>query len=159
MNRGLPIAFSFRLQSENILCCGDHVSWHASLDGSDSRLQHMLMAEVYPIRARQLIHCVHAVTFHRFILACLCSRPQCSNALFSSLLKQKKSSLFVEGPFKLLTLLYLPRRIRNSATLTHHSEKSLLYRSSVFAWKSFRCDRMQARLSYLPFSMHPRISI
>lgn len=32
-------------QSENILCCGDHVSWHAPLDGSDSRLQHMLMAE------------------------------------------------------------------------------------------------------------------
>lgn len=32
-------------QSENILCCGDHVSWHAPLDGSDSRIQHMLMAE------------------------------------------------------------------------------------------------------------------
>lgn len=24
---------------------GDHVSWHKSLDGSDSRLHHMLMAE------------------------------------------------------------------------------------------------------------------
>lgn len=32
-------------QSENILCCGDHVSWHAPLDASESRIQHMLMAE------------------------------------------------------------------------------------------------------------------
>ncbi|XP_059476164.1 suppressor of fused homolog [Neocloeon triangulifer] len=31
-------------QSENMLCAGDHVSWHAALDGSESRLQHMLMA-------------------------------------------------------------------------------------------------------------------
>lgn len=32
-------------QSENILCSGDHVSWHAPLDGSESRIQHMLMTE------------------------------------------------------------------------------------------------------------------
>ncbi|CAI9717818.1 suppressor of fused homolog [Octopus vulgaris] len=32
-------------QSENILCSGDHVSWHAPLDGSESRVQHMLMTE------------------------------------------------------------------------------------------------------------------
>lgn len=29
---------------ENMLCAGDHVSWHSALDGSESRLQHMLMA-------------------------------------------------------------------------------------------------------------------
>ena len=31
--------------SENMLCCGDHVSWNAPLDGGDSRLQHMLLAQ------------------------------------------------------------------------------------------------------------------
>lgn len=32
-------------QSENILCAGDHVSWHCPLDNSESRIQHMLMTE------------------------------------------------------------------------------------------------------------------
>lgn len=32
-------------QSENTLCAGDHVSWHCSLDNSESRIQHMLMTE------------------------------------------------------------------------------------------------------------------
>lgn len=31
--------------SDNILQGGDHVSWHAPLDQTDSRIQHMLMAE------------------------------------------------------------------------------------------------------------------
>jgi len=31
--------------SDNTLCPGDHVSWHCSLDSSDSRIQHMLMTE------------------------------------------------------------------------------------------------------------------
>jgi suppressor of fused-like protein len=31
--------------SDNTLCPGDHVSWHSSLDKSDSRIQHMLMTE------------------------------------------------------------------------------------------------------------------
>ena len=31
--------------SENVLCSGDHVSWHTPLDGSESRIQHMLMTE------------------------------------------------------------------------------------------------------------------
>ena len=32
-------------QSENTLCMGDHIPWSTSLDGSESRIQHMLMAE------------------------------------------------------------------------------------------------------------------
>lgn len=32
-------------QSENTLCSGDHVPWHAPLDGTESRVQHMLMCE------------------------------------------------------------------------------------------------------------------
>ncbi|XP_003382357.1 PREDICTED: suppressor of fused homolog [Amphimedon queenslandica] len=31
-------------QSDNVLCVGDHISWHTSLDNSDSRIQHMLLA-------------------------------------------------------------------------------------------------------------------
>lgn len=31
-------------QSGNTLCAGDHVSWHCALDNSESRIQHMLMA-------------------------------------------------------------------------------------------------------------------
>ncbi|XP_022661750.1 suppressor of fused homolog [Varroa destructor] len=31
------------IQSDNILCNGDHVSWHCPLDNSESRIQHMLM--------------------------------------------------------------------------------------------------------------------
>ena len=31
--------------SENMLCCGDHVSWNTPLDGGDSRLQHMLLTQ------------------------------------------------------------------------------------------------------------------
>jgi len=30
--------------SGNSLCPGDHIPWRRSLDGSDSRIQHMLMA-------------------------------------------------------------------------------------------------------------------
>ena len=37
-----PYSMNF---SDNILCNGDHVSWHTPLDGSESRLQHMLMTE------------------------------------------------------------------------------------------------------------------
>ena len=32
-------------QSENVLCGGDHISWHSPLDREDSRLQHMLLTE------------------------------------------------------------------------------------------------------------------
>lgn len=32
-------------QSENTLCAGDHIPWYASLDGSESRIQHMMMTE------------------------------------------------------------------------------------------------------------------
>ncbi|KAI2797402.1 hypothetical protein BLOT_015496 [Blomia tropicalis] len=32
-------------QTSNILCTGDHVSWHCPLDNSESRIQHMLMTE------------------------------------------------------------------------------------------------------------------
>ncbi|XP_049804472.1 suppressor of fused homolog [Schistocerca nitens] len=32
-------------QSDNVLCAGDHVSWHCALDGSESRIQHMLMTQ------------------------------------------------------------------------------------------------------------------
>ncbi|KAK2175561.1 hypothetical protein NP493_726g01043 [Ridgeia piscesae] len=32
-------------KSENSLCVGDHVPWHSSLDGSESRIQHMLMTD------------------------------------------------------------------------------------------------------------------
>ncbi|XP_032808399.2 suppressor of fused homolog [Petromyzon marinus] len=41
-------------QSENTLCAGDHVSWHVPLDGSESRLQHMLVApepQLQPLRS------------------------------------------------------------------------------------------------------------
>ena len=30
--------------SGNMLCIGDHISWHAALDQQESRLQHMLLA-------------------------------------------------------------------------------------------------------------------
>ncbi|XP_069139954.1 suppressor of fused homolog [Argopecten irradians] len=32
-------------QTENVLFRGDHIPWHMPLDGSESRIQHMLMAE------------------------------------------------------------------------------------------------------------------
>lgn len=35
----------FPCDTENILYSGDHVPWHMPLDGSESRIQHMLMAE------------------------------------------------------------------------------------------------------------------
>ena len=30
---------------DNLLCPGDHISWHKPLDGSESRVQHMLLIE------------------------------------------------------------------------------------------------------------------
>ena len=30
---------------DNLLCPGDHISWHKPLDGSESRIQHMLLME------------------------------------------------------------------------------------------------------------------
>lgn len=32
-------------QTGNVLCDGDHVSWHCPLDNSESRIEHMLMME------------------------------------------------------------------------------------------------------------------
>lgn len=32
-------------QTGNVLCAGDHVSWHCPLDNSESRIEHMLMTE------------------------------------------------------------------------------------------------------------------
>ena len=32
-------------QSENILCIGDHISWHSPLDRGDSCIQHMLLTQ------------------------------------------------------------------------------------------------------------------
>ncbi|MPC61273.1 Suppressor of fused [Portunus trituberculatus] len=37
--------FLWSKELESILCVGDHVSWHCPLDNSESRVQHMLMAE------------------------------------------------------------------------------------------------------------------
>lgn len=31
--------------AENTLCAGDHIPWYAPLDGSESRIQHMMMTE------------------------------------------------------------------------------------------------------------------
>ena len=31
--------------SENLVYSGDHIPWHIPLDGSESRIQHMLMSE------------------------------------------------------------------------------------------------------------------
>ena len=59
-------------QSENILCCGDHVSWHAPLDGSDSRLQHMLMAEVH----------LYVVSMHSILSLFICTLRLYSNFPF-----------------------------------------------------------------------------
>ncbi|PIK55464.1 suppressor of fused-like protein [Apostichopus japonicus] len=43
-------------QSENTLCSGDHVPWHASLDNSESRIQHMLMCEDPQLQTIQTPH-------------------------------------------------------------------------------------------------------
>lgn len=37
--------------SENMLCCGDHISWHSPLDRGDSRLQHMLLTQDPQLKA------------------------------------------------------------------------------------------------------------
>jgi hypothetical protein len=41
----VAIMMVFFVRAENVLCSGDHVSWHNPLDGSESRVQHMLMTE------------------------------------------------------------------------------------------------------------------
>ena len=42
--------YHFNVIVENTLCSGDHVSWHSSLDGSESRIQHMLMTEDFQLQ-------------------------------------------------------------------------------------------------------------
>ncbi|ELU09419.1 hypothetical protein CAPTEDRAFT_156783 [Capitella teleta] len=55
-------------QSENTLCVGDHVPWHSPLDGSESRIQHMLMTEDPQLR------CINSpfgtVTFVQIVGVC-----------------------------------------------------------------------------------------
>lgn len=38
-------------KSENMLCCGDHISWHSPLDRGESRLQHMLLVQDPQLKA------------------------------------------------------------------------------------------------------------
>lgn len=56
-------------QSENILCSGDHVSWHCSLDNSESRIQHMLMTE--DPQLGQTMTPFGSVTFIQIVGVCL----------------------------------------------------------------------------------------
>ncbi|CAG2121402.1 unnamed protein product, partial [Medioppia subpectinata] len=56
-------------QSENLLCGGDHVSWHCSLDNSESRIQHMLMTE--DPQLGQTLTPFGSVTFIQIVGVCL----------------------------------------------------------------------------------------
>ena len=37
----------------NLLCAGDHISWHSPLDKQDSRIQHMLLARDSQLQTAQ----------------------------------------------------------------------------------------------------------
>ncbi|XP_054168726.1 suppressor of fused homolog [Oppia nitens] len=56
-------------QSSNLLCAGDHVSWHCPLDNSESRIQHMLMSE--DPQLGQVMTCFGSVTFIQIVGVCL----------------------------------------------------------------------------------------
>jgi len=53
----------------NTLYAGDHVSWHCGLDGSESRLQHMLMGEDPQLQVTVTPH--GSVRFVQIVGACL----------------------------------------------------------------------------------------
>lgn len=53
----------------NQLYAGDHVSWHCGLDGSESRLQHMLMGEDPQLQFTVTPH--GSVRFVQIVGACL----------------------------------------------------------------------------------------
>ena len=58
---------------ENKVYAGDHVPWHIPLDGSESRIQHMLMAEdpqLNPITTPFGPVCFVQVTYHDCIIFC-----------------------------------------------------------------------------------------
>lgn len=56
-------------QTGNILCAGDHVSWHCSLDNSESRIQHMLMTEDSQLGTVTTVF--GSVTFIQIVGVCL----------------------------------------------------------------------------------------
>ncbi|CAG2160262.1 unnamed protein product [Oppiella nova] len=56
-------------QSDNLLCGGDHVSWHCPLDNSESRIQHMLMTE--DPQLPQTVTPFGSVTFIQIVGVCL----------------------------------------------------------------------------------------
>ncbi|OTF77226.1 suppressor of fused-like protein, partial [Euroglyphus maynei] len=56
-------------QTGNILCAGDHVSWHCSLDNSESRIQHMLMTEDSQLGTVSTVF--GSVTFIQIVGVCL----------------------------------------------------------------------------------------
>lgn len=55
-------------QSENLLCVGDHIPWHTSLDGSETRIQHMLLAEDAQLQPIQTAF--GSVSFRQIIGVC-----------------------------------------------------------------------------------------
>lgn len=55
-------------QTENILCEGDHVSWHCPLDSSDSRIHHMLMTK--DSQLQQTVTPFGPVTFIQIVGVC-----------------------------------------------------------------------------------------
>ncbi|XP_072178025.1 suppressor of fused homolog [Diadema setosum] len=55
-------------QSGNTLCNGDHVSWHSPLDNSESRIQHMLMADDRQLMAINTPHGI--VNFIQIVGVC-----------------------------------------------------------------------------------------
>lgn len=55
-------------QTENILCEGDHVSWHCPLDFGDSRIHHMLMTQ--DPQLKQTITPFGLVTFIQIVGVC-----------------------------------------------------------------------------------------
>lgn len=56
-------------QTGNILCSGDHVSWHCPLDNSESRIEHMLMTEDPQLGSTNTAFGV--VTFVQIVGVCL----------------------------------------------------------------------------------------
>lgn len=40
----MQVLARYVFQSENVLCEGDHISWHSPLDRGESHIQHMLLS-------------------------------------------------------------------------------------------------------------------
>lgn len=93
----MQVLAKYVFQTENILCEGDHVSWHCPLDSSDSRIHHMLMTK--DPQLKETLTPFGLVTFIQIVGVCTEELQAAQQWNGMGVINLMKNNLEVGGPW------------------------------------------------------------